>query len=413
MGIFARGNRLWARFKNEKGQWVNERTGYGVGEEDKAKRYLARLSSLARDVREGTTPSTPGAMTAPKAITVKDYIERWLEDRKGLSLASWSDDANRLRKHVVPLIGNLDLTAVRPSDVRDVVLFHRKANKLAPRTIRHVFATMAIMFGDAIADELIATSPCVLRKGVLPKKVDKDPDWRATAIYDRSEIQKLLFDPRVLQDRRVFYALKALAGLRHSEAAGLRWSHFNEELEPLAGLDLGKTKTGVPRSIPVHPALHEVLTEWKGAGWERIFGRPPTDGDLIVPTRNMTMRQSPEAQKALHDDLALLELRPRRGHDLRRTFITIAQVDGARKDILEAISHGPRGDIVSVYTTFPWPALCAEVAKLKIEPVVVRIPRGLMDKTRYTAVTGEQSSRNRWTKRATPAGFEPSRGAST
>ncbi len=170
--------------------------------------------------------------------------------------------------------------------------------------------------------------------------------------------------------------------------------------------NLGKTKTGVPRSIPVHPTLGTLLREWKDAGWERIFGRPPTDDDLIVPTRNMTTRQSPEAQKALHDDLALLELRPRRGHDLRRTFITLAQVDGARKDILEAISHGPRGDIVSVYTTFPWPALCAEVAKLKIEPAVVRIPRGLMDKTRYTAVTGEQSSRNRWTKRATPAGFE-------
>jgi hypothetical protein len=62
---------------------------------------------------------------------------------------------------------------------------------------------------------------------------------------------------------------------------------------------------------------------------------------------------------------------------LRRTFITLAQVDGARKDILEAISHGPRGDIVSVYTTF-----------------------------RSLHVTGEQSSRNRWTKSATPAGHD-------
>jgi integrase len=404
MGIFARGTRLWARYKDEKGQWVNERTGYAVGQEDKAQRYLARIVGLARDAREGAKASAP---TSPTSITVKDYVERWLEDRKALSLASWSDDANRLRKHVVPLIGKITLAAVRPSDVRDVVVFHRKANQLAPRTIRHVFATMAIMFGDAIADELIATTPCVLRKGVLPKKVDKDPDWRATAIYDRSEIQALLFDTRVLQDRRVLYALKALAGLRHSEAARLRWSHFNEDLEPLTGLNLGKTKTGVPRSIPVHPTLHTVLTEWKDAGWERIFGRPPTANDFIVPTRNMTTRESPDAQKALHDDLALLELRPRRGHDLRRTFITLAQVDGARKDILEAISHGPRGDIVSVYTTFPWPVLCAEVAKLKIEPAVVRIPRGLADKTRYTAVTGEQSSRNRWTKTATPAGFEP------
>ena len=404
MGVFARGTRLWARYKDEKGHWVNERTGYAVGQEDKAQRYLARIVALARDAVEGAKASSTAA---PTSITVKDYVERWLEDRKGLSLASWSDDANRLRKHVVPLIGKLDLVAVRPSNVRDVVLYHRKANKLAPRTIRHVFATMAIMFGDAMADELITTSPCVLRKGVLPKKVDKDPDWRATAIYDRDEIRSLIFDPRVLQDRRVLYALKALAGLRHSEAARLRWSHFNEDLEPLAGLNLGKTKTGVPRSIPVHPTLDGLLTEWKAAGWERIYGRPPASHDLIVPTRNMTMRESPEAQKALHDDLALLELRPRRGHDLRRTFITLAQVDGARKDILEAISHGPRGDIVSVYTTFPWPVLCAEVRKLEIEPVGVRVPRGLVDKTRYSAVTGEQSSRNRWTKRATPAGFEP------
>jgi integrase len=406
MGIFARGTRLWARYKDEKGQWVNERTGYAVGQEDKAQRYLSRMNSLARDARDGgrTQPTAPAA-----SITVKNYVERWLEDRKGLSLASWSDDANRLRKHVVPLIGKLDLAAVRPSDVRDVVLYHRKANKLAPRTIRHVFATMAIMFGDAVADELITNTPCVLRKGVLPKKVDKDPDWRATAIYDRAEIGLLISDPRVLQDRRVLYALKALAGLRHGEAARLRWSHFNEDLEPLAGLNLGKTKTGVPRSIPVHPTLHTLLTEWKDAGWERIFGRPPTDGDLIVPTRNMTIRESPDAQRALHDDLSVLELRPRRGHDLRRTFITLAQVDGARKDILEAISHGPRGDIVSVYTSFPWPALCAEVRKLKIEPAVVRIPPALMDGTRYTAVTGEQSSRNRWTKKATPAGFEPGR----
>jgi len=307
----------------------------------------------------------------------------------------------------VPLIGALEITAVQPLDVKAVILHLRKENKLAPRTIRHVFTTMSIMFGDAVADQLIQISPCVLRKGVLPKKVDKDPDWRATAIYDRAEIQTLIFDRRLLQDRRVLYALKALAGLRHSEAARLRWSHFNQRLEPLAGLNLGKTKTGVPRSIPVHPTLDVLLTEWKEAGWERIYGRPPASDDLIVPTRNMTIRESPDSQRALHEDLAALSLRPRRGHDLRRTFITLAQVDGARKDILEAISHGPRGDIVSVYTTFPWPVLCEEVGKLRIEPVGVQVPPALVDKTRYSAVTGEESSRNRWTKSATPAGFEP------
>jgi hypothetical protein len=42
------------------------------------------------------------------------------------------------------------------------------------------------------------------------------------------------------------------------------------------------------------------------------------------------------------------------------------QVDGARRDLLETVTRAPLKDIVSVYTTFPWPALCAEIAKLKI-----------------------------------------------
>ncbi len=45
--------------------------------------------------------------------------------------------------------------------------------------------------------------------------------------------------------------------------------------------------------------------------------------------------------------------RHRRGHDLRRTMISLARTNGARKDIL--------------YTTFSWDALCAEVAKLKVQ----------------------------------------------
>jgi hypothetical protein len=47
-------------------------------------------------------------------------------------------------------------------------------------------------------------------------------------------------------------------------------------------------------------------------------------------------------------------------------MISLALVDGARRDLLETVTHGARGDIMSVYTTAPWPALCAEVAKLQI-----------------------------------------------
>jgi hypothetical protein len=274
-----------------------------------------------------------------------------------------------------------------------------------------VYATAACMFRTAVADELIPFTPCVLARGILPKNIDKDASFRANAIFTREEVQILISDVRLLEDRRVFHALKALAGLRHSEASGLRWRQYDRALE--------RTKTQVPRRVPVHPTLTRILQHWREGGWERTFGRAPTDEDLIVPTRNMTERLSPESANAFRLDLAMLGLRHRRGHDLRRTFITLAQVDGARRDLLETITHGPRGNIINVYTTFPWPALCAEVAKLRIKKVTTGVAKtGAKSTSEERVLDGEPRSlatglataqrnwRNRWRKSATPAGFE-------
>jgi hypothetical protein len=60
-------------------------------------------------------------------------------------------------------------------------------------------------------------------------------------------------------------------------------------------------------------------------------------------------------------------MRPRRGHDLRRTFITLARVDGARSDLLQMVTHNPSNNIIDIYTSMPWPSLCTEVAKLNIQ----------------------------------------------
>lgn len=148
------------------------------------------------------------------------------------------------------------------------------------------------------------------------------------------------------------------------------------------------TLHGCRRGAIGHPAGHRGQP---GLGRSESVGDAQGRGaDLIVPTRNGTERTGQEAPKALRLDFETLELRDRRGHDLRRTFITPAQVDGARRELLETISHGPRGDIVSLYTTFPWAALCAEVAKLKIElreGELIEFPTAQMPGNRYNAVT--------------------------
>ncbi|CAN5241750.1 hypothetical protein BH11MYX1_BH11MYX1_53300 [soil metagenome] len=81
-----------------------------------------------------------------------------------------------------------------------------------------------------------------------------------------------------------------------------------------------------------------------------------------------------EAQRQLVADLGLLELRveagaerDRRGHDMRRTFISLARTDGALDGPLRWVTHGPDAkSMIDLYSTFTWATLCAEVVKLKI-----------------------------------------------
>lgn len=63
----------------------------------------------------------------------------------------------------------------------------------------------------------------------------------------------------------------------------------------------------------------------------------------------------------------MLGLRKRRAYDLRRTFISLARTDGADRDKLKAVTHGPSGEILDLYTTWPWETLCAEIAKLRVQ----------------------------------------------
>jgi hypothetical protein len=85
----------------------------------------------------------------------------------------------------------------------------------------------------------------------------------------------------------------------------------------------------------------------------------------------------------------------------------LCQVDGARSDLLKTITHGPSGDIINVYSSFPWPALCAEVSKLKIELREGKLIRGDFGRSCYSLATVRGKTRKRWGKGATPTGFEP------
>ena len=335
------------------------------------------LDKVAAQVEIGVRDESP--------LTLALYADRWIADRRKRGLSCAQDNEGRLA-HVLPMLGGLRLDEVRPRHVRNLAralaaMVGPADDQLAPRTVHHIYGTLHTLFEDAVADELVDANPCALKRGELPKKVDKDPTWRSGAIFTREEVELLISDQRIPLDRRVINSILLIGGLRFGELAAIRWRNYDAGILPLGKLVVAHSydfkrkkkksvKSLVPRDVPVHPTLAAVLEAWRSGGWESMVGRAPTADDLIVPPRpewtDEPFRNVNRALRRFHEDLAHLGLRRRRQHDLRRTFITIARSDGARKDFLEHITHGPRGDIMDLYTTVPWDVLCEEVAQLRI-----------------------------------------------
>jgi hypothetical protein len=362
--LLARGRVLYAKLKAIDGKWKRIATPYQVGDEERAEAWaLERQREVDRErARLDRLGGAP--------LTVSVYSNRWLDAR---ATKTANDDRARIEKHALPRIGHLLITEVRPRHLRDLVLELKAENKLAPKTIREVASILHTMFKAALIEELVDSNPVQFERGVLPKKVDKDPAWRAQAIFTRDEIEMLLSDERLPEDRRVIYALKFFCG-RHTEVMLSTWSRYDATTEPLGTLHIVETKSGTPRTVPVHPTLAKILAQWKLGGWERTYGRAPKADDLIVRTRRGGKRYGAGAtQKQFVIDLETLGLRTkastrnRRGHDLRRTLITLARSDGAIDSLLRWVTHGPKpGEILDVYSTPPWADLCREIAKLKI-----------------------------------------------
>lgn len=353
------------------------------------KRLAAQLARQADQI------DAVAAIAPDGPLTVRRWATRWIETRRAQLVASVGDEATHLEAHVLPTIGEQLLDEVRPRHLVELfgALRRKKAagggkGTLAPKTIHNIYGTVSALFRDAKLDDLLlGDSPCILTRRQLGEKVDKDPEWRPTAKYSRAELEQLISSADIPPDRHVLYALEGLAALRHGEAAGLRWRHYLADQQPLGRLivatsyDKGRTKTKQVRFMPVHPTLAAMLAEWKLGGWAAMFGRAPEPDDLVVPLpadplgkraranprAGGGMRTKNDSRRRLERDLAALQLRHRRGHDLRRSMISLAQDDGAVKDILKLGTHGrTRREAIDDYTTLEWSTLCAEVAKLQV-----------------------------------------------
>ncbi len=377
-GIRIRGNRCQMRLKRPGRGWDWEATG-----------LLANQVAAATKLRTATQAliDTGDVGSGGARTTVAAYAKRWISDRRGRGVRTVSDDETRLKLHVLGCelatnraFGQLFIDDVRPIHCRAIIRA-AIAKGLASRTVRNVSSAAASMFADAVADELLASTPWVIPRREMPRKRDADPAWRALAKFSLEEIRRLLWAPVdvVPWDRRTLYALMYFGALRFGEASALRWGDILDG-ERLPALHVhgqysterkteDETKTESVRLMPVHPELATLLGAWRSDGYREFFGDVPELGDLIVPSRRGRNRTSNHQLKKFKQDLRRLGMRARRQHDLRRSLIGHAVDAGASRERLRPGTHGIGTTVLELYDSPEWTACCDQVLKL-----VVQIP---------------------------------------
>lgn len=395
-GVYKRGDTWWIHYRVD-GERYFESADTG---DERAARSL--LAQRRREIRDGTwTPpgqrSEAAPAPAPAVLTVRAYLAAWVERRKAAGVRTVRNDALFFETHVNPAIGDLALVDVTRVHVRDLVgkvssyVSKATGETLSPRYVLHVYRTLATAMHDAVLDGLIPATPCTLRtrRGELPKLRDKDPKWRAQAVYSREEAEQMLTDARIPPDRRMIYGLQLLGGLRAMEAAGRRWQDYDATAKPLGRLVVAtqadgaqgdrETKTGEIRDVPVHPTLARMLETWRREGFPMLFGRRPDPEDPIVPSRNDVEGRCFRTRSAMYDrlldDVTRIKLRrvPALQHSMRATFLSLLELDGANMAIARRATHAAPSDVVGGYIRVRWEDLCREIAKLQIGGNVVSL----------------------------------------
>jgi integrase len=215
--------------------------------------------------------------------------------------------------------------------------------------------------------------------GELPPILEKRPEgWRELAKFTREEIASLIGCAEVELQYRVMYAVYFLTGSRFAEVTTIRVRSLDLDVTPLAALTIRAVKQrrdkGVMyRVVPVHAQLRAWLTWWLREGFELVHCRKPTPDDYLFPTCSLRRKNRGETicshgevyKRWARHHLPAVQLRHRRLHDARRTFISIARSSRVDKSLVRAITHRATADtVLDAYTTFEWEATCQELSKV-------------------------------------------------
>jgi integrase len=286
-------------------------------------------------------PSTPTA--AP--ITLRAYAEAWLTGR---DLEQTTRDHYRqlLDAHILPILGDVPLTALKPGVVREWFSHVARASgkvKDRPTARAHAYGLLHTIMATAVADELIPANPCRVRGGGQVKRAVR---IRPATLPELESITKTI-NARY----QLMVLLAAWCALRFGELAELRRSdidvkngvlHVRRGVTRTRGRRIvkdPKSQAGKrPVNIPPHlmPMVRAHLRDHAAVGRDALIF--PASGSVTQHMAPSSLYRVfyPAREAAGRPDL--------RFHDLRHTGATLAAATGATlAELMARLGHSTAG----------------------------------------------------------------------
>ena len=240
-------------------------------------------------------PEEEGALR-PNA-SVHEFVTHWLATRDRRTRQS---DAQRLRDHVLPLLGKRRVRELRAEDVAGVVRSMLGKKGMTLKSAKNAYAVFEELLGSACEQGFIAEDPRVLPPDIWPAEPAADKP-RFSAV----EVAGLTSDPGLDAELRIFHALGLYSGLPVRSLYGLRFRDVPEL--PCA---------------PFAAELAGLLESWQHNGFEAVFARAPGAEDWLVPRRSDPSQPHTEGSmfKAFRRACVRLRIPPRSLQALRNTF---------------------------------------------------------------------------------------------
>ncbi|MDQ1738080.1 MAG: hypothetical protein QOH56_4331 [Pseudonocardiales bacterium] len=264
--------------KRSDGQW---RARYRDAAGKEHSRHFGRKVDAQRWIDSVTAAVQTGTYIDPKVArtTVGEYAAKWEAGQVSRPNTAKITD-NALRLHIIPRFGDRTLQSILRSDVQMMV--KALSETFAPGTVRNIYDTLARMYGSAVDDRVVASSPC--RRIVLPSTDDEGE------VHPPAEAEVAALVNAVPELYRALVVLLAGSGLRIGEALGLQVSDVDflrrtvrVQRQRLQTGQMGPTKTAKSvRTVPVGDVVIGALAAHLAAY--------PSDGDLFTATKGQALR---------------------------------------------------------------------------------------------------------------------------